>query len=83
MRRKTIEELIEEDKQDENVQRIRRVRQELHRLYPTVDALFAHLDEFEKKHPRRMHIAKTTTSKRGKTRQAKPKPVETPARRRV
>lgn len=48
-RAKTVEQLIEESNRDENVQMFRRIRSEISRKYPTIEALSAYLDEVEEK----------------------------------
>ena len=60
MSRKSIDELIEEDKLDENLQMIRRIREELHRQYHTLEALCAHLDAAERAS---RHVAKSRAAR--------------------
>jgi hypothetical protein len=70
-RQKSIEELLEEDKQDENLRRIRRVRDELHRQYPSIEALSAFLDEYERKARNREAKARAAKPKSRKSAAAK------------
>lgn len=45
MKPKSIEQLVEEDKQDENLQMCRRIREERDKKFKTVNELFAHLNK--------------------------------------
>ncbi len=63
---KSIEQLLEEDKQDENLQMCIRIRDKMNKRFKTVDALFDHLEKLsradKKRAPRTKRSKSTTTT---------------------
>lgn len=81
--KKTIEELIAEDKLDESVQMFRRIREERDKRFGTLDALFDHLQAAERamKREGKSRSVKTKPRRRADIRDDKSQTIRTTLRR--